>query len=702
MTTSPTPSLLHSDGFSRPATEAATKRARRVHPFLWLFPLALAVRLIGLTYHSLWFDEVMSTFWASKPAAEIWRVGLSLSQDKHPPLYYLLLHGWTALFGPGDAAVRWLGVLIGAAAVFPAYGIGALLGGRRAAVFGSLLIALNPFLLWYSQEARMFMPATTFALVGLWGVLRHACDAQDDPGPHAGHSARVAPVVAWLLIVVGFTAALYTYLFSAFLLPVAGLWLALAWWQGRETAGNSRRLVLGAAALALVGVLFLPLARAAWLVSGAESTGGQAFGGMAVAIRHLLTVYSVGWPTWAATAQPWIVAGASLLALAGILVPSRWLDAGPDAAPVHDPAQPTVAPSGDRSPVTAHRLPFTVHRPPVPGGGWYLALWLLVPLALGGLLLARDQTIFAETRYFIFLVPALCLAWARALAALWRWRWPAGLAGLAVVVGVTALALPANWAPQNRREAWRETATYAQAHAGPNDAVLVHADYVHVAFDRYFAGARPVFFPFTEAVTDPDQVDATLQGLVNAGFDAVWLVQSHHQELDPDNLIAGWFAARFPLITEQYPAGIALRGFATRYRQPGLPADAPPMEPARFGPLLLLSCAHDPGPLSARDDLFHPPSGWIHVTTYWTATEPVAEDIFPAVQMVDAQGQVWGDKLERGNDAIHLWPTSRWTPGEVVRVDYDVNLNPVTPPGSYRIIVTTPDAQVVCGDVVIE
>lgn len=88
MTTSPTPSLLRSDGFSRPATEAATKRARRVHLFLWLFPLALAVRLIGLTYHSLWFDEVMSTFWASKPAAEIWRVGLSLSQDKHPPLYY--------------------------------------------------------------------------------------------------------------------------------------------------------------------------------------------------------------------------------------------------------------------------------------------------------------------------------------------------------------------------------------------------------------------------------------------------------------------------------------------------------------------------------------------------------------------------------------------------------------------------------------
>ncbi len=46
----------------------------------------------------------------------------------------------------------------------------------------------------------------------------------------------------------------------------------------------------------------------------------------------------------------------------------------------------------------------------------FLALWLVLPLLLGGLLLARDRTVFAETRYFIFLVPALCLAWGRALA----------------------------------------------------------------------------------------------------------------------------------------------------------------------------------------------------------------------------------------------------------------------------------------------
>ena len=64
-------------------------RSRLMHPLLWLFLLALAARLVGLTYHSLWFDEVVSTVLTAKPAGEIWRSGLSFIQDKHPPLYYL-------------------------------------------------------------------------------------------------------------------------------------------------------------------------------------------------------------------------------------------------------------------------------------------------------------------------------------------------------------------------------------------------------------------------------------------------------------------------------------------------------------------------------------------------------------------------------------------------------------------------------------
>jgi len=53
---------------------------------------------------------------------------------------------------------------------------------------------------------------------------------------------------------------------------------------------------------------------------------------------------------------------------------------------------------------------------------------------------------------------------------------------------------------------------------------------------------------------------------------------------------------------------------------------------------------------------------------------------------------VWGASLERGNDAFHVYPPTRWQPGQVVRADFDVNLNPATPPGTYTLVVGLRDA----------
>ena len=227
--------------------------------------------------------------------------------------------------------------------------------------------------------------------------------------------------------------------------------------------------------------------------------------------------------------------------------------------------------------------------------GLFLAVWLVIPIFLGGLLLARDRTVFAETRYFIFLAPALCLAWGRALA--WavgpqvaRRQRAAGIVLTALVLGITLAALPMNWSPLNRREAWREAAAFVQAHAGRNDAVLIQADYVHPAFERYFGGTQPIFYPFTDRLTEPAQVDGPLAGL--EGFSTVWLVQSHHQELDPDNLVAGWFGARYPLVTEVFPAGIAVRGFAQHYRQPAPAPTAPRVASPQRRPSPLECCWH--------------------------------------------------------------------------------------------------------------
>ncbi len=75
------------------------------------------------------------------------------------------------------------------------------------------------------------------------------------------------------------------------------------------------------------------------------------------------------------------------------------------------------------------------------------------------------------------------------------------------------------------------------------------------------------------------------------------------------------------------------------------------------------------------------------MTLYWTAARPISQEAAPYLHLVGPEG-TWGVSLERANDALGLYPPTRWQPGgPLIRHDLDVNLNPATPPGSYQLVV---------------
>ena len=142
---------------------------------IWLIAIiliAFAVRLYNLTYHSLWFDEAVSVYWARQSIPRILEVGFTLVEDRLPPLYYLLLKGWTSLFGFSEWSVRGLPVLFGVLLVPVVASIAALLFNRRVAVMTAILVTCNPFLIWYSQETRMYAPAVFFGALAILAFLK--------------------------------------------------------------------------------------------------------------------------------------------------------------------------------------------------------------------------------------------------------------------------------------------------------------------------------------------------------------------------------------------------------------------------------------------------------------------------------------------------------------------------------------------------
>src|SRR4029079_10250314 len=76
-----------------------------------------------------WIDEGIAVGIAQHSFTEI--PGL-LREDGSPPLYYLLLHGWLALTGDGEAAARALSLLFAAVLVPVSWWAGNAHGARRA------------------------------------------------------------------------------------------------------------------------------------------------------------------------------------------------------------------------------------------------------------------------------------------------------------------------------------------------------------------------------------------------------------------------------------------------------------------------------------------------------------------------------------------------------------------------------------------
>jgi hypothetical protein len=135
-----------------------------------------------------------------------------------------------------------------------------------------------------------------------------------------------------------------------------------------------------------------------------------------------------------------------------------------------------------------------------------------------------------------------------------------------------------------------------------------------------------------------------------------------------------------------------VRAYVPGYRTSRLPDFAQSISVAFRSCVRLIGYFVPDVQVRATDDLFHPPSGWIHVVTYWRRDEPCDQNYTPFVHMVDPIGQVWGASLERAQNAFYLYPTVHWRADEVVRADFDVNLNPVTPTGEYLLVVGLRDS----------
>jgi uncharacterized membrane protein len=152
--------------YAQSLREAARTRSRAFWIVAGLTVLAAVLRFATLGVQAYHHDEIVTasrvlrgSFFHAMDA-----VGFS---ESAPPLYYALAWVWTQATGTGEFGLRSLSALAGVATVPVAYLLGLELRGRRAGLMAAALVAVNPMLLWYSQEARSYALLALLCAVSL-------------------------------------------------------------------------------------------------------------------------------------------------------------------------------------------------------------------------------------------------------------------------------------------------------------------------------------------------------------------------------------------------------------------------------------------------------------------------------------------------------------------------------------------------------
>ncbi len=479
-----------------PLTSRVADRADRLAYVAFAHYAALTViivagavlRLTALNRQSLWFDEIDVVIRAQRPLNQVLHTFIAAGENG--PLYNILLALWIRVAGISEIAVRFPSAVAGVLAIPLIYLLGRRLAGAPVGLVAAGLLAISPYHVWYSQEAKMYAMVVLLALASSYALVE------------ALESNRSLWWVAYAVVT---SLLFYTHVATVLVFAAQSLYVILAHraWRGRE-----RKWLIAVGVLTLP---YVPIALWALKVIGGQVVTWQPDVGLWDALEIFSIKFSINRYDMAIQVRAAILY--AVLAGLGVI---------------------------------ALMLRRRIER-------WWLFLVLLSAVPIVGLwLVSLRQSVFSD-RYGIVALPAYLLLVAVAVVWMIRHRllWPAGVVVVFLLLGLAWAPLrDVNRSQTAEKEDWRSAYAWIADNAQPGDVILVEPGYLITTYD-YFAQREPRLAR-DKAVAIPsfraDWFDraAMVQTLHEQAGDATrfWLVQSPDRvgAEDPDAILESWLA----------------------------------------------------------------------------------------------------------------------------------------------------------------
>jgi uncharacterized membrane protein len=199
----------------------------------WTDEFATLVFSLGNSFQTVPLDQAISLDTLLQPLQPNPTLGASavihrlITEDHHPPLYFVLAHWWMQLFPSSDGyvslwAARSLPALFGVASIPAVYGLGFLAFRSRLVAQGAAaMMAVSPYGVFLTQEARHY------GLGILWVIASLCCLVVAVQHLHRRTPLPISLVLGWVLVNALGIATHYFFsltLFTEFMV-LLGIWI---------------------------------------------------------------------------------------------------------------------------------------------------------------------------------------------------------------------------------------------------------------------------------------------------------------------------------------------------------------------------------------------------------------------------------------------------------------------------------------------
>ncbi|MFH1486104.1 MAG: glycosyltransferase family 39 protein [Chloroflexota bacterium] len=615
---------------------------RPVHLVLLLLILLLSfgLRVYQLDGQSLWSDEGASAVMAGRSLGQIVN---NAAADIHPPLYYFLLRGWVPLAGESEFALRFPSLFLGVLLVALVFTLADRLFSISAGLISGFAAAIAPLLVYYSQEARMYMLMAVLAMLSTYLFLLLTGIVIQKRG--VSKEWMLWPVYALIT-----AAMLYTQYISFTILLLQNLVFIISFWRIDRQWRLWVTWVLSQAAIALV---FLP-----WFleVTGQVSVWQTSVSplGLGELLGRAFLFLSLGSSGEAATAALPLFA----VVLLGSLL---WI------------------PTGDRERESYHRLaPLLL-----------ISMWTLLPIFV--MYLISLQRPMFHHKFLLLSAPSYCILLGLGIASLGTSG--AGVvklfagsqrvfqAGSALVITLLLLILSLAsfvslhayyFDSQYARDDYRGLAHYIERSSKPGDAIILNAPGQIEIFNYYYRGELPRYPLPRQRPIDVAATERELEEITKR-HENIWLVLWAVAESDPDRIIENWLNGNNYRTFGRWFGGVEL----VRYSgSASAQAVSRSLDVNLGNEIRLTGYRIEEGGLLYAGDV-------LRLTLQWQARTTPQKRYKVFTHIVDGDGFIWGQHDSEPQGGARL--TVDWRPGEVVQDRHGLLAYPGTPPGEYRI-----------------